>query len=71
MWATEAYYQQHVLHHPVETIAIPKAQNSTATYTAARMKHAPHPEAARAFIAFMTSPQARAVYKKYGFQPPK
>ncbi len=71
VWATEAYYQQHVLHHPVETIAIPKAQNSTATYTAARMKHAPHPEAARAFIAFMTSPQARAVYKKYGFQPPK
>ncbi len=71
VWATEVYYQQHILHHPVETIAIPDAQNSTATYTAARMKDAPHPGAARAFVKFMTGPQARAVYKKYGFQSPQ
>jgi ABC-type molybdate transport system substrate-binding protein len=71
VWATEAYFQQHILHHPVETVAIPAAQNAVATYTAARMKDAPHPQAAKDFFAFMQSPAARAVYRKYGFQPPQ
>jgi ABC-type molybdate transport system substrate-binding protein len=71
VWATEAYFQQHILHHPVETVAIPAAQNAVATYTAARMKDAPHPQAAKDFFAFMQSPAAQAVYRKYGFQPPQ
>lgn len=71
VWATEAYFQQHILHHPVETVAIPAAQNAVATYTAARMKDAPHPQAAKDFFAFMQSPAAQAVYRKYGFQPPR
>ena len=71
VWSTEAYFQQQILHHPVETIAIPAAQNATATYTAARMKAAPHPQAAKDFFAFMQSPAAQAVYHKYGFQPPQ
>lgn len=71
VWATEAYFQQHILHHPVETVAIPTAQNAVATYTAARMKDAPHPQAAKDFFAFMQSPAAQAVYRKYGFQPPQ
>ncbi|MEO8747245.1 MAG: substrate-binding domain-containing protein, partial [Rhodanobacter sp.] len=41
VWSTEAYFQQQILHHPVETVAIPAAQNAVATYTAARMKNAP------------------------------
>jgi ABC-type molybdate transport system substrate-binding protein len=71
VWSTEAYFQQQILHHPVETVAIPAAQNAVATYTAASMKKAPHPEAARDFLAFMRSPQAQAVYRKYGFEPPQ
>jgi ABC-type molybdate transport system substrate-binding protein len=71
VWATEAYFQQHILHRPVETVAIPAAQNAVATYTAARMKDAPHPQAAKDFFAFMQSPAAQAVYRKYGFQPPQ
>ncbi len=71
VWSTEAYFQQQILHHPVETIAIPAAQNATATYTAARMKAAPHPQAAKDFFAFMQSPAAQAVYHKYGFQRPQ
>jgi ABC-type molybdate transport system substrate-binding protein len=55
----------------VETVAIPAAQNAMATYTAARMKDAPHPQAAKDFFAFMQSPAAQAVYRKYGFQPPQ
>ncbi|CAM0997163.1 Sulfate-binding protein [Rhodanobacter sp. Root179] len=69
VWSTEAYFQQQILHHPVETVAIPKAQNAVATYTAARMKNAPHEQAAKDFMAFMQSPAAAAVYRKYGFLP--
>ncbi|MBN8712693.1 MAG: substrate-binding domain-containing protein [Xanthomonadales bacterium] len=68
VWSTEAYFQQQILHHPVDTVTIPAAQNATATYTAARMKQAPHAQAAKDFMAFMGSPAAQAVYRKYGFQ---
>ena len=71
VWSTEAYFQQQMLHRPVETIAIPAAQNVTATYTAARMKDAPHAQAAKDFLAFMTSSEAQVIYRKYGFQPPQ
>jgi molybdate transport system substrate-binding protein len=69
VWSTEAYFQQQILHRPVETIAIPADQNVTATYTAARLKAAPHEQAAKDFLAFMTSADAQAIYHKYGFQP--
>ena len=71
VWSTEAYFQEQILHHPVETVAIPAGQNVTATYTVARMKAAPHPQAAQDFFAFMQSPAAQAIYRKYGFQPPQ
>lgn len=69
VWSTEAYFQQQILHHPVETVAIPAAKNAVATYTAARMRAAPHEQAAKDFLSFMRSPTAQAVYRKYGFQP--
>ena len=71
VWSTEAYFQQQILHLPVETIAIPAEQNVTATYTAARMKDAPHEQASKDFLAFMASAEAQAIYRKYGFQPPQ
>ncbi|MGH8151705.1 MAG: molybdate ABC transporter substrate-binding protein [Rhodanobacteraceae bacterium] len=71
VWSTEAYFQQHILHRPVETIAIPAADNQFATYTAAVMRDAPHPQAARDFFKFMQSPAAQAIYHKYGFEAPK
>jgi ABC-type molybdate transport system substrate-binding protein len=71
VWSTEAYFQQQILHRPVETVAIPADQNVTATYTAARMKDAPHEQAAKDFLAFMASAEAQAIYRKYGFQPPQ
>lgn len=71
VWSTEAYFQQQILHHPVATVTIPAAQNSMATYTAARMKDAPHAQAARDFLAFMRTPAAQAIYRKYGFLPPQ
>jgi molybdate transport system substrate-binding protein len=71
VWSTEAYFQQQVLHRPVETVAIPADQNVTATYTVARLKAAPHVQAAKDFMAFMASAQAQSIYRKYGFQPPQ
>ena len=69
VWSTEAYFQQQIMHFPVETVTIPATWNVTATYTAARMKNAPHEQAARDFLAFMQSTAAQAIYRKYGFQP--
>ncbi|MBD8898642.1 substrate-binding domain-containing protein [Rhodanobacter sp. DHG33] len=71
VWSTEAYFQQQILHHPVDTVAIPAAQNAVGIYTVARLKAAPHPQAAKDFFDFMQSPAAQAIYRKYGFQPPK
>ncbi|MGH8156230.1 MAG: molybdate ABC transporter substrate-binding protein, partial [Rhodanobacteraceae bacterium] len=42
-----------------------------ATYTAAIMRDAPHPRAARDFFEFMQSSAAQAIYRKYGFEAPK
>jgi ABC-type molybdate transport system substrate-binding protein len=70
VWSTEAYFQQQILKHPVATVAIPPEQNTVTTYTAARLKDAPHEQAAHYFIAFMKSPAAQAVYRKYKFQSP-
>ena len=70
VWSTEAYFQQQIMHFPVETVTIPAAQNVVSTYTAARMKDAPHTQAAKDFLAFMQSPAAQTVYRKYGFMPP-
>jgi ABC-type molybdate transport system substrate-binding protein len=58
------------MHFPVDTVTIPAAQNVVSTYTAARMKDAPHAQAAKEFLAFMQTPAAQAVYRKYGFMPP-
>lgn len=71
VWSTEAYFQQQILHRPVETIALPPDQNVTATYTVARMKEAPHEQAAKDFLVFMASAEAQAIYRKYGFQSPQ
>ncbi len=66
VWYSEAYYQQ-MINHPVEMITIPDSENITATYMAGLMKDAPHKQAAKDFMAFLTSATAKAVYRKYGF----
>ncbi|WP_333865738.1 substrate-binding domain-containing protein [Sphingobacterium sp.] len=66
VWASEVVYQK-LIGHPVEGINIPDAQNTTATYVAAKLKNAPHMQAADDFLKFMDSPSAKSIYKKYGF----
>ena len=66
VWFSEAYYQQ-MINHPVELVNIPDRENVTASYIAGILKTAPHPQAAKDFLKFLSSPIAKAIYKKYGF----
>lgn len=71
VWETEVLYQQH-LGHPVEGIAIPASYNKLSVSVAGVLKNAPHKKPAHDFMDFLKSPEAQAVFKKYGFsQPPK
>ncbi len=69
-WQSEAMFQEQA-GHPITTIAIPPAQNVTAIYAGAEVKGAPHPDAARAWLAFIRSPAALAIFARYGFKPYK
>ncbi|WP_288096264.1 substrate-binding domain-containing protein [Hydrotalea sp.] len=66
VWYSEAYYQQ-MINHPIEMVTIPDNENITATYMAGLMKNAPHKQAAKDFMTFLTSPAAKTIYRKYGF----
>ncbi|RTL49311.1 MAG: extracellular solute-binding protein [Sphingobacteriales bacterium] len=66
VWYSEAYYQQ-MINHPIEMVTIPDNENITATYMAGLMKNAPHKQAAKDFMTFLTSPTAKTIYRKYGF----
>jgi molybdate transport system substrate-binding protein len=67
-WQSEAIFQEQA-GHPITHIAIPPAQNSMAIYAGAVVKGAPHPEAARAWLDFIRSPAALAIFARYGFEP--
>lgn len=66
VWYSEAFYQT-MIHHPLEIITIPDKENMHAVYIAGMLKAAPHPKAARDFMAFLVSKEAKAIYRKYGF----
>lgn len=40
-------------------------------FYAAVLNNAPNPKAGEAFVEFMTSPQGQALFKEYGYSPPK
>ena len=69
-WSSEVRFQEKI-GNPIAGIAIPAEQNFTAIYGAAVLQDAPHPEAAHAWVAFLNTPEAQAVYKEYGFGPAK
>lgn len=69
VWISEALYQQSIRSGLVP-VRIPAAQNLTALYLAAVVKHAPHAAAAHAFQTFLNSPAGQAVYRSFGYQSP-
>ncbi|WWR54929.1 molybdate ABC transporter substrate-binding protein [Streptomyces sp. SCSIO 30461] len=54
----------------VDAVAIPDAQNAIARYPAATLKESKHAEAAAAFVAWLSTPEARKILQDAGFQQP-
>lgn len=67
-WISEAIFQEQA-GNPITHVTIPEAFNSTAVYAAGMVKEAPHPEAAKAWLDFLVSPVALAIFERYGFKP--
>src|SRR3546814_17061080 len=67
-WQSEVRFQEQA-GHPIEGVAIPDAQNTTARYGGAIVKGAPHPEAARRCFEFIREPAGRAIFGSYGYTP--
>lgn len=66
VWYSESTYQK-LIGNPVELIKIPEEENITAYYVAGKLKEAPHKKAAADFLKFLSSDEAKAIYKYYGF----
>ncbi|MGW7197857.1 molybdate ABC transporter substrate-binding protein [Streptomyces chryseus] len=54
----------------VDAIEIPDAQNAIAAYPAATLKTSENPKAAEAFVKWLSSPEARKIFKDADFQQP-
>ena len=56
-----------IAHAAVIVFRVPLADGPKIVYPAAIVRGAPHAAAARAFLAYLQSPKARAVFETYGF----
>ncbi|MFE1231322.1 molybdate ABC transporter substrate-binding protein [Streptomyces sp. NPDC058745] len=54
----------------VDAVEIPDAQNAIAAYPAATLKESANAEAAAAFVAWLSSPEAQKILQDAGFQRP-
>ncbi|NEA59158.1 molybdate ABC transporter substrate-binding protein [Streptomyces sp. SID13666] len=54
----------------VDAIEIPDAQNAVASYPAATLKTTKNSEAAAAFVAWLSTPEAQKILQAAGFQQP-
>lgn len=66
VWKSEALFQEQI-GHPLEHVDIPPAENTTAIYAGAVVQGAAHPQAARQWLAFLRSPEAFDIFRRYGF----
>ncbi len=53
----------------VRVLEIPEELNVVVTYRVSAVKGAPHPDLARAWVAFLRSPAAREVLRRHGLEP--
>jgi ABC-type Fe3+ transport system substrate-binding protein len=67
-WSSEVRFQEKI-GNPISGVAIPRSENTTAIYAAGVLRHAPHAAAARAWVAYLSSEEAQAIYGKFGFGP--
>ena len=69
-WKSEAVFQEQS-GHPIANVDIPAGNNTIAVYGAALVRNAPHPQAGRAWLAFLQTPAALRIFERYGFKPLK
>ena len=67
-WRSEAIFQEQA-GNPIAHVDIPPALNTTGVYAGAVVKGAAHADAAKKWLAFLTSPAALKIFQSYGFQP--
>ncbi len=67
VWETEIFYQKSI-GHKVGMVAIPEKYNKLSVTMAGLLKDAVHKEAANKFIDFLKTEEAKAIFKKYGFE---
>ena len=67
-WQSEAMFQEQA-GHPITHVDIPAKDNTTGVYAGAMVKGAAHPDAAKAWLAFIRSPMALEIFGRYGFKP--
>ena len=58
----------YLIGNPIQAVPIPNSQNVTAIYAGAVMNNAAHPKIAAAWLRFLKTPQAQAIYHQYGFR---
>ncbi len=66
-WASEVRFQESI-HNPIAGVQIPAAQNTVAVYAGGALTDAPHAQAAVQWLEFLRTPEAQAIYHRYGFQ---
>ncbi len=66
-WRSEAIFQEEI-GNPIRHIDIPAEVNTLANYSAAMVAGAPHQEAARAWLDFVSSDSAFKILERYGFK---
>ena len=66
-WQSEALFQEQI-GHPIAHVDIPPEENSTAVYGGAIVKGSAHAKAAHQWLDFIRSPQALAIFERYGFK---
>ncbi len=66
-WKSEAIFLEKS-GYPIKYITIPEKENTMAIYSIAMIKDAPHPEAARLWMAFLKSDEALRIFKRFGFK---
>ncbi len=69
VWESEALYHASRASEGLDIVELPNSTNRSATYTAGSLVDAPHPQAAAAFLDFLRSTEAQAIYRRYGFAP--
>ena len=67
-WSSEVRFQEKI-GNPISGVAIPASENATAIYAAGALRDAPHAAAARAWVGYLGSQEAQAIYRKFGFGP--